>query len=279
MHTCLFIYFFLSNITYCKQATVYFGCDNLQKVPPKIVMKLGEELRKNESIILIGSSGEKWQVSILKNENDMYLQNIGWEKFMKDNSVKNYEFLCFTYNGENRFKVQIFGRNGLERPSFKKAEAAAEAPTVGKRKRGGAGLKKEEKVAAEDQSAVKKKRGRPSLKKEEKVAAKAPIEVKRKRGRPRKNPAAEKVSANKEKGKEEATEKLVAKKEKEKEAQETAVARRKNDEPRKSFAAKRVCVKKEKEEAVETIDTKRNKGGPRKSAPTPPPPPAVIIID
>ncbi|XP_058735109.1 B3 domain-containing protein At5g18000-like [Vicia villosa] len=255
------------------------GNINQMKVPQKIVVNLGEELRKNESIILIGSSGEKWQVSIMKNENDMYLQNIGWEKFMKDNSVKNYEVLCFTYNGENRFKVQIFGKNGLERPSFKKAEVTAEAPTTVKRKRGRAGLKKEEEVAAEDQSAVKKKRGRPSLKKEEKVAAEATSVVKRKRGRPRKNPAAETVSGNKEKGKEEAAATLVAKKEKEKEGQETIVARRKIDEPGKSLAAKRVSVKNEKEEAVEkTMETKRNKGGPRKSAPAPPPPPAVIII-
>lgn len=222
-------------------------------------MNLGEEVWKKESIILIGSSGEKWQVSILKKENNMYLQNIGWEKFMKDNSVMNEEFLVFTYNGENRFQVKIFGRNGLERPSFKKEEeVAAEAPTV-----------------------VKRKRGRPSFKKEEKVAAEAPVVVKRKRGRPRKNPAAETVCANKEKEKEEATATVVAKKEKEKEATETVVARRKNDEPRKTPAAKRVCVKKEKKEAVEieTMESKRNKGRPRKSAPPPPPAAVIIIID
>ncbi|CAI8616683.1 unnamed protein product [Vicia faba] len=234
------------------------GNINQLKVPPKIVMNLGEELWKNESIILIGSSGEKWQVSILRKENDMYLQNIGWEKFLKENSMMNEEFLFFTYNGENRFQVGIFSRNGLERPSFKKAEVAEEAPTV-----------------------VKRKRGRPSLKKEEKVsfAAEAPIVGKRKRGRPRKNPAAETACGKKEKEKEkeEARATLVAKKEKEKEAPETIVARRKNDEPRKNLAAKRVCVKKEKEEAVETMESKKNKGRPRKSAT--PSPPVVIIID
>ncbi|CAK8575782.1 unnamed protein product [Lathyrus sativus] len=214
---------------------------NQLKVPQKIVMNLGEELWNKELIILIGSSGEKWQVSILKKGNDMYLQNTGWEQFMKDNSVVNEEFLVFTYNGENMFHVKFFGRNGLERPSFKKEEVAAEAPTV-----------------------VKRKRGRPSFKKEEKVAAEAPIVVKRKRGRPRKNPAAETV---------------CAKKEKEKEAPETVVARKRNDEPRKALAAQRVCVKKEKEEAVETMEIKRNKGRrPRKSAP-PAAAAVVIIID
>jgi hypothetical protein len=99
-------------------------------------MDMGEEFWKKASIILVCSSGEKWEVKILKKANDIYLRNFDWQKFLKDNSVGLEEFLVFTYNGENMFKVEIYGKNGLEKPCFKKKQEVVAAPIVAKRKRG-----------------------------------------------------------------------------------------------------------------------------------------------
>lgn len=112
-----------------------FFCHDLQKIPPNFLKYLDENMR---NAILTGSSGDQWQVTVLKNGNDKYLQN-GWPQFVRDNSVMHQEFLLFTYNGENRFQVQIFRRNGCERPSSKKLklkQEAAATPSVVRAKRG-----------------------------------------------------------------------------------------------------------------------------------------------
>ena len=116
-------------------------------------MDLDEFFWKKESIILVCSSGEKWEVKILKKGNDIYLRNFGWQKFQKDNSVGLEEFLIFTSIGENMFKVEIYGKNGLEKPCFKKKQEVVAAPIVAKRKRGRprrnpAGVKEEKEEAA-----------------------------------------------------------------------------------------------------------------------------------
>lgn len=101
-------------------------------------MCLDERLWRKAFIFLIGPCGEKWKVSILKEGNELYMQN-GWKKFLKDNSVVHDEFLLFTYDGEKRFEVQIFGKNGIERPYVKKEQVQEEqkvAPIVAKKKRG-----------------------------------------------------------------------------------------------------------------------------------------------
>ena len=77
---------------------------------------MNEDLSSNA--VLIGPSGDKWQVTILKKGNNVYMNN-GWSQFLKDNSVVLDEFLLFTYHGGNCFYVQIFGGNGLERLCLK----------------------------------------------------------------------------------------------------------------------------------------------------------------
>lgn len=74
---------------------------------------MNENLSSNDAIV-IGSSGEQWQITLLKKGNCLYMQN-GWPQFLRDNSVNLYEFLLFTYHGGNLFQVQIFGKNGCER--------------------------------------------------------------------------------------------------------------------------------------------------------------------
>lgn len=111
-----------------------FCWHNLQKVPPEFLKYLEEDFSAN--LILIGSSGYQWQVTIFKGEK-VYMQN-GWPQVLTDNSVKSKELLLFTYNGQNRFLVQFFSSNGCERQCTKtiKHEEAATPILVQKRKRG-----------------------------------------------------------------------------------------------------------------------------------------------
>jgi len=85
----------------------------LQKVPKEFLKHLDEDSSSN-AVLSGPSSGEQWQVSVLKKGNDVYMQN-GWPEFVTDNLVVLNEFLLFTYHGDNCFHVQIFGKNGLER--------------------------------------------------------------------------------------------------------------------------------------------------------------------
>ncbi|AES89038.1 putative transcription factor B3-Domain family [Medicago truncatula] len=166
------------------------------KVPPKIVMDLGEEFWKKASIILVCSSGEKWEVKILKKANDIYVRNFGWQKFLKDNSVGLEEFLVFTYIGENLFNVEIYGKNGLEKPCFKKKQEVVAAPIVAKRKRGRprrnpAGVEEEKEEAAPTIVAKTKmvQRKYPSRVCVRKEKAETLATIVTKKGIPRKNPA------------------------------------------------------------------------------------------
>ncbi|XP_020217080.1 B3 domain-containing protein Os01g0723500 isoform X3 [Cajanus cajan] len=85
----------------------------LLKVPKEFLKHLNEDL--SSDAILIGTSGGQWQVTILKKGNEIYMQN-GWPQFLTDNSVVLDEFLLFRYLGDKCFHVQIFGKNGCERP-------------------------------------------------------------------------------------------------------------------------------------------------------------------
>ena len=159
-------------------------------------MDLGEEFWKKASVILVWSSGEKWEVKILKKGNDIYLRNFGWQKFLKDNSVGLEEFLVFTYIGENMFKVEIYGKNGLEKPCFKKKQEVVAAPIVARRKRGRprknpADVKEEKEEAAATVLAkakmVQRKNPQRVCARKEKAETLATIVTKK--GIPRKNPA------------------------------------------------------------------------------------------
>jgi len=76
---------------------------------------LNEDL---SNAVLIGPTGDNWQITILKKGSNIYMQN-GWSQFLRENSVMLDDFLVFTYHGGNCFHVQIFGKNGLERLCFK----------------------------------------------------------------------------------------------------------------------------------------------------------------
>lgn len=252
---------------------MFFFGHNLQKVPPEIVTDLGEELWKNTFMILVGSSGEKWEVSILKKGNDIYLQ-IGWQKFLIDNKVMLEELLVFTYDGENKFQGQIFGKNGLERPCFKNVPEQEEVQE-----------EEEEVTAAPPFTVAKRKRGRPrkvpspesECFKKEKAEVPAKIAVKRNDCRARKSPAGERVCFRKKEevaatimstGKRRKNRQRVSVKKEEAKAAATMAAAINKGRTRENPAGERVCVKKEDAKAEETIVAERKKGRPRKySAP------------
>ena len=85
---------------------------NLQQIPPKFVKHLPKELPGQA--ILRDSSGEEWRVKLFKNAEGIYLRN-GWKQYFTEHSLGDNEFLLFKYNGELRFDVIIFGKDGCER--------------------------------------------------------------------------------------------------------------------------------------------------------------------
>ncbi|XLU47758.1 hypothetical protein S245_042572, partial [Arachis hypogaea] len=98
------------------------------KIPTKFLNYLDKKLMRNA--ILIGPCGGKWQVSIIKRENGVYMDH-GWSKFLQENLVKHEDFLVFTYDGNNNhFKVQIFCKNGCEAPKPKKSRPTTSCPQI-----------------------------------------------------------------------------------------------------------------------------------------------------
>ena len=224
---------------------------------------MGEELWKNTFMILVGSSGEKWEVSILKKGNDIYLQ-IGWQKFLIDNKVMLEELLVFTYDGENKFQAQIFGKNGLERPCFKNVQEQEE-------------IQEEEVTAAAPLTVAKRKRGRPrkvpspesECFKKEKAEVAAKIVVKRNDGRTRKSPAGERVCFRKKEVA--ATIMSMGKPRKNPVRQRVSV---KKGRTRENPAVERVRIMKEEAKSAETMVAERKNGRPRKY-----PAPIVILVN
>lgn len=112
----------------------HLGKDNLQQIPPKFEKYILEGL--SDRAILRGPSGDKWDVNVCKNTNGIYLQD-GWQQFLRDHSLRNYEFLIFKYDGDLCFEVQIFSMDGCEKVyGFTKRTQHVTAFAQGKRKRG-----------------------------------------------------------------------------------------------------------------------------------------------
>ncbi|KAJ1410455.1 DNA-binding barrel domain superfamily [Sesbania bispinosa] len=105
------------------------------KVPPEFHKYLDEEfmMMSWRKAILSCPSNEQWEVTVLKKGNDIYIED-GWAKFLMDNLVAMDEFLLFTYNGENHFQVQIFGKDGCERVNFRQ-QAQNDTPTSARKKK------------------------------------------------------------------------------------------------------------------------------------------------
>ena len=65
-------------------------------------------------VTLKRSEGKTWVVELEKVHRSVFLTN-GWPKFVVENSLREYEFLLFTYNKKMHFMVSVFGWNACEK--------------------------------------------------------------------------------------------------------------------------------------------------------------------
>ncbi|KAF6141153.1 hypothetical protein GIB67_006598 [Kingdonia uniflora] len=84
------------------------------RLPLSIEENVNGMLMPDSEFILTYPSGRCWLVKVERDEKGFFLEH-GWEGFVKDNSLKIGEFLIFTYSGNSKFDVKIFGTNGLEK--------------------------------------------------------------------------------------------------------------------------------------------------------------------
>ncbi|KAM7482545.1 hypothetical protein LguiB_007128 [Lonicera macranthoides] len=86
-----------------------------------------KHIKKEESdtATLKGPCGGHWSVKLGQKENGTFLQD-GWQEFIRDNSIREADFLLFTYEGNLCFSAQIFNKSGLERiNTLKQLEATS----------------------------------------------------------------------------------------------------------------------------------------------------------
>ncbi|WJX09394.1 hypothetical protein P8452_00232 [Trifolium repens] len=68
-----------------------------------------------ENVTLKGPSGVVWNIGITTRDDTVYFVD-GWQRFVKDHSLKENDFLLFKYNGESLFEVLIFdGESNCEK--------------------------------------------------------------------------------------------------------------------------------------------------------------------
>ncbi|PIA59297.1 hypothetical protein AQUCO_00400295v1 [Aquilegia coerulea] len=84
----------------------------MEEIPPDFL----KHIQKEESVmaVLKCPSGSRWDVKLSKRENGTFIQD-GWQNFLRDHSLGNYEVLVFRYNGDMCFDVQIFDKTGSEK--------------------------------------------------------------------------------------------------------------------------------------------------------------------
>ncbi|KAL5071669.1 hypothetical protein RYX36_022556 [Vicia faba] len=68
--------------------------------------------RLPENVVLKGPSGVVWNIGLVIRDDSVYFVN-GWERFVKDHSLKENDFLVFKYNGESLFEVLVFDGNSF----------------------------------------------------------------------------------------------------------------------------------------------------------------------
>ncbi|KAJ4716387.1 B3 domain-containing protein [Melia azedarach] len=106
------------------------------RIPPKFLKHISKELSDKATITVL-SSGSSWNVEVGETRSGLYLQR-GWQKFLRDNSLGDAEFLLFRYDGNMCFSVQVFEKSGCERVGASDSgmhQESAEFP-IGKRPRG-----------------------------------------------------------------------------------------------------------------------------------------------
>ena len=77
----------------------------MQALPKTFSDNLKKKLPEN--VTLKGPSGVVWNIGLNTRGDTVYFVD-GWQRFVKDHSLKENDFLVFKYNGESLFEVLIF---------------------------------------------------------------------------------------------------------------------------------------------------------------------------
>ncbi|KAK3195619.1 hypothetical protein Dsin_026929 [Dipteronia sinensis] len=81
-------------------------------IPDSFVTSCNRRLPKNA--VLSNYIGSSWHVILDCIDGRVFFLN-GWQKFVKDNSIKFGDFLIFSYDGQRGFSVKILGISGCEK--------------------------------------------------------------------------------------------------------------------------------------------------------------------
>ncbi|KAF9600019.1 hypothetical protein IFM89_002492 [Coptis chinensis] len=82
------------------------------RIPPNFVKHISTE--PSGRATLEGPTGSLWSVRLCVSEDGTFLQN-GWQDFLKDHSLGNFEVLVFRYDGNRHFNVQIYDTTRCEK--------------------------------------------------------------------------------------------------------------------------------------------------------------------
>lgn len=64
---------------------------------------------------LVGPSGETWTVCVKRSGSRQIKLSKGWEKFCEDNYIGPIDVLLLSYEGNMRFRVEIFEPSGVKK--------------------------------------------------------------------------------------------------------------------------------------------------------------------
>jgi len=82
----------------------------MQALPKTFSDNLKKKLPEN--VTIKGPSGVVWNIGLTTRDDIVYFVN-DWQRFVKDHSLKQNDFLVFKYNGESLFEVLIFNGESL----------------------------------------------------------------------------------------------------------------------------------------------------------------------
>ncbi|KAG9440775.1 hypothetical protein H6P81_020940 [Aristolochia fimbriata] len=105
------------------------------RIPPAFTKFVSAKASKD--VTLVGPSGKNRRVKLdMRGKNYTYLKD-GWQDFVKDHSLQEYDLLVFRYNGEEHFNVQIFDKTACEKEDalINKRSRPNSKPCEGRKKR------------------------------------------------------------------------------------------------------------------------------------------------
>ncbi|XP_039070500.1 putative B3 domain-containing protein Os03g0621600 [Hibiscus syriacus] len=82
------------------------------RIPPAFLKNLEENLLEKlpQESELETCDGRAWHVDVEKIDDNLCFNN-GWKQFVQQNSLEKGDLIVFSYHGNFRFKLEIYGRN------------------------------------------------------------------------------------------------------------------------------------------------------------------------